>query len=173
MVIERQTDRQAKWGEKGKLTADSSPFPSFQIEFLIATMKTVYAETRVLEMALKLSVWWEYELDFYLKSSLCQCSHRTRSGWLGLLSLLALWSHRGNGMRSHGSSALILGSTSAILFPEREREQGIPSEFCYILGWCWGSLTSCLPYWGKAKTVSFQYDKYLIPVIHHLIILKH
>ena len=114
---------------------------------------------------------WENELDFYLKSSFCQCSHRTRSGWLELMSLSALCSHRGNGMRSHWSSALIPGSTSPILSPELEQEQGIPSEFCYTLGWCWGSLTSCLPVnvEGIEKTVSFQYDKYLIPVIHHLI----
>ena len=106
-----------------------------------------------------------------MKTSLCHRSHRTRSGSLGLLSLLALCSHRGNGMRSHWSSALIPGSTSPILSPELEQEQGIPSEFGDILGWCWGSLTSCLPVnvEGIQKTVSFRYDKYLIPVIHHMI----
>ena len=126
-------------------------------------------------MVLELIIWWEYELDFYLKSSLCQCSHRTRSGWLGLLSLLALWSHRGNGMRSQGSSALIPGSTSPILSPELEQEQGIPSEFCYILGSSWGSLNPSQPLnvERKEKTVFFQCDKYLIPLIHHLIIFKH
>ena len=122
-------------------------------------MKTVYTEKRVLQMVLEPSIWWEYELNFYLKSSLCQCSHRTRSGWLGLLSLLALWSHRGNGMRSQGSSALIPGSTSPILSPELEQEQGIPSEFCDILGWCWGSLTSCLPQWQKRQKNSGEQNR--------------
>ena len=137
-------------------------------------MKTVYAETRVLQMVLEPRICWEYKLDFYLKSSFCQRSHRTRSGWLGLLSLLALWSHRGNGMRSHWSSALIPGSTSPILSPELEQEQGIPSEFWDILGWCWGSLTSCLQVnvEGKEKTVSFQYDKHMwVIIIPHLIFL--
>ena len=54
---DRQTDRQAKWGEKGKLTADSLSFPSFQMEFLIATMKTVFAETLILQMVLEPSIW--------------------------------------------------------------------------------------------------------------------
>ena len=161
----RQTDRQTDKGKRKKDRFFTVSSPSFQILSFDCSMKTVYAEKLVLQMALEPSIWWEYELDFYLKSSLCQCSHRTRSGWLGLLSLSALWSHRGSGMRSHGSSALILGSTSPILSPELEQEQGIPSEFCYTLGWCWGSLmTSCLP-----VNVERKEKKYLIPVIHHLI----
>ena len=166
LFIYRQTDKQRK---KDRFFTVSSP--SFQIVSFNCSMKTVYAETRVLQMVLEPRICWEYELDFYLKSSLCQCSHRTRSGWLGLLSLSALWSHRGSGMRSHGSSALILGSTSPILSPELEQEQGIPSEFCYILGWCWGSLMiSCLAVnvEGKEKTVSFQYDKYMSVTSFHI-----